>query len=544
MIRVIEASSDQELAKKVTEAINASSLPYGDWEYREGRFIVLTQSGEPDGPGGFRLVWGVSSVHISSVAQPLIAQGWLAFGAIKVVNGQYVQALTLGVPAGSGGGITEVYAADIVDSTTIGRALLTTPTQAAALTTLGGTDTGIDLFTAATVQAAHDTLLGGVAGVQVYQYDTVADIQTFLGIGGGGSVTVDDITDAGATGKDVLRTTTQPLARTALGAGATGSALFTAATAANARSMIGAGVAGGNIFTSATTSQAQSAMGGTNIGRSLFTAFDKAGANSTLGTAFNMTTYTSTDYAVPGVGVNDATLRINASLQGDPKPTNTHAYIVMTDAIPRAAGGGNYDLPCVSLTINSDGTNQIGLGSATIYAGNAGISSFDNLTIRDSLAVLRSTLRAQGGLSRVGTNTIDIGSSALPFTNIYLANQPVVTSDVRDKDEVNTIPDTVLDAWGEVDFVQFRRKEGDRIHFGVVAQKVLEVFEKHGLSPFDYGLVCEETWEDSPEELDSNGAVLTPARKAGNRYGVRYQECMILEAALVRRTVKRLQSGA
>ena len=32
MIKVIEASNDQELALKVTEAINAGTLPYGDWD--------------------------------------------------------------------------------------------------------------------------------------------------------------------------------------------------------------------------------------------------------------------------------------------------------------------------------------------------------------------------------------------------------------------------------------------------------------------------------------------------------------------------------
>lgn len=199
MIKVIEASNDQELALKVTEAINAGTLPYGDWEYRDGRFIVLTTDGTPDGPGGFQLVWGISSGHISAVAEPLIQQGWLAFGAVKVANGQYVQALTLGVPANSGGGIKEVYAADIVDSTQ-----------------LGGTDVGIDLFTAVDVNAAHDALLAGVfgldmyhaadqgaahtllgageAGLAVYRGATKEAIKTYLDIGGG-SVTVDSIPD-------------------------------------------------------------------------------------------------------------------------------------------------------------------------------------------------------------------------------------------------------------------------------------------------------------------------------------------------------------
>ena len=41
-----------------------------------------------------------------------------------------------------------------------------------------------------------------------------------------------------------------------------------------------------------------------------------------------------------------------------------------------------------------------------------------------------------------------------------------------------------------------------------------------------YGIVCYDQWDAQPEELDADSNVLTPARPAGNRYGVRYEELL------------------
>lgn len=523
MIKVIEASNDQELALKVTEAINAGTLPYGDWEYRDGRFIVLTTDGTPDGPGGFQLVCGISSGHISAVAEPLIQQGWLAFGAVKVANGQYVQELTLGVPANSGGGIKEVYAADIVDSTQLGRTLLTAADQ----------------------DAAHTLLGAGGAGLAVYRGATKEAIKTYLDIGGG-SVTVDSITDAGTAGKDVLRAATAVAARNAMGATTIGNSLFTATTTQAARTAIGATTVGHALITASGKYAGQLAIGAGVVGSNVFESSTKTQAATALGSAFNMRTYESSTY-VPGVGEDDVMFRVHAGLVGETRPTNSHAIYTMTDALPRQAGMGNYDLPVIDLSIDSSGNNTITLGQMTVYAGSAGYSTFPLLRLQPSVAVCVTPFRAAAGITRVGTQTVNIGENSLPFTNIYLTNQPVVTSDAREKDNPEAIADEVLDAWQDVLFVQFRHKgdEQGEIHFGVVAQQVKQIFENHDLDPMAYGLLCYEEWSATPEDRDvETGEILTPAREAGNRYGVRYQECMILEAALMRRTIQRMQSGA
>lgn len=130
--------------------------------------------------------------------------------------------------------------------------------------------------------------------------------------------------------------------------------------------------------------------------------------------------------------------------------------------------------------------------------------------------------------------------------------------------------DTILDAWSEVDFVQFKYldrveakgEDGARWHFGVIAQRAIEAFARHGLDAFAFGFACYDEWGDQdevvefyeaiPDLFDGNGnlvqpgreaysEIITPAKKAGSKFGIRYEEALVLEAALQRRNFERLQ---
>ena len=122
-------------------------------------------------------------------------------------------------------------------------------------------------------------------------------------------------------------------------------------------------------------------------------------------------------------------------------------------------------------------------------------------------------------------NGLALGTSGRRYTNVYAVNGTINTSDEREKRDIKAIDDAVLDAWERVNFSQFRFKKGDRIHIGVIAQRVEEAFKSEGLDAHDYGLFCEDTDED--------GEV---------RYGIRYSEALALECALQRRETKRLKA--
>ncbi len=158
-----------------------------------------------------------------------------------------------------------------------------------------------------------------------------------------------------------------------------------------------------------------------------------------------------------------------------------------------------------------------------------------------------------------------LGNASYLWSQLFSSTGSINTSDEREKQDVAEYPDAVLDAWGKVTFRQFlfrdaveKKGEAARIHAGVIAQQVVEAFEKHGLDATRYGLLCYDKWEDeyetvevedAPAALDSEGNE-TPAKThtekrlvtaAGDRYGIRYSEALCLEAAYQRRRVERME---
>lgn len=132
------------------------------------------------------------------------------------------------------------------------------------------------------------------------------------------------------------------------------------------------------------------------------------------------------------------------------------------------------------------------------------------------------------------------------FSTGYFGTAPIVSSDRWMKDQITSVPDEVLDAWESVGYSRYKfkadiaRKAGTgeeaRWHIGYIAQQIEEAFAAHGLDAFDYGLLCHDTWEAKPAELDENGGVISASREAGSCYSVRYEEALAMEAALMRRS--------
>lgn len=145
-------------------------------------------------------------------------------------------------------------------------------------------------------------------------------------------------------------------------------------------------------------------------------------------------------------------------------------------------------------------------------------------------------------------NTYTCGSSGSPWSGGFTQAAFTVTSDENYKTSPLSITDAMLDAVSEVDLVMYKYTDrveakgpdGARWHFGAIAQRFVEAFARHGLDAHDYGFICYDEWESSEEVVDEFGEVISPAVVAGSRYGIRYEEELILEAALQRRNYNRL----
>lgn len=134
-------------------------------------------------------------------------------------------------------------------------------------------------------------------------------------------------------------------------------------------------------------------------------------------------------------------------------------------------------------------------------------------------------------------NAVTLGKSGKRWKQLIAGTTTISTSDERLKRSIKAIPDKVLDAWGDVQWVQFQFKDSykekgkqARLHTGAIAQRIKAVFEEHGIDPFKYGLLCYDSW-DADDDF-----------KAGDCYSLRYEEALCMEAAYQRRRADRLES--
>lgn len=147
-------------------------------------------------------------------------------------------------------------------------------------------------------------------------------------------------------------------------------------------------------------------------------------------------------------------------------------------------------------------------------------------------------------------NTYACGASSFPWSGGFTQTAFTITSDAICKSDPLLMTDAILDAAEEVQLVQYqyldRIKEkgadGARWHFGAIAQRYVEAFERHGLDAHRFGFICYDEWGDTPAVIDDEtGEVITPAIEAGSRYGIRYEEMLVMEAAAQRRRARRLE---
>ena len=151
-------------------------------------------------------------------------------------------------------------------------------------------------------------------------------------------------------------------------------------------------------------------------------------------------------------------------------------------------------------------------------------------------------------------NTYSVGIASLRASVVYAGTGTINTSDAREKTTPLAIDDAVLDAWGDVQLISFQwlnaiQEKGEdvaRWHFGVIAQQVRDAFAARGLDGTRYGLLCYDEWGDEFEDvIDDEGNKTGEqrlVRAAGNRWGIRPDQCLFLEAAYQRRRCDRIEA--
>jgi len=208
-----------------------------------------------------------------------------------------------------------------------------------------------------------------------------------------------------------------------------------------------------------------------------------------------------------------------------------------------------------------DNPNKATISRAVL--GSMVFTSDASLLFQDPSGVKKFQVTEAGSMITLGSlfpskdNNAECGNPSNRWSQIHAATGTINTSDQRLKTTPEPISDSVLRAWGKVEFLQYQftdaveKKGADsaRIHFGVIAQRVKEAFESEGLDPFAYGVLCFDHWEDEYEPIIGNREVIREGerfreefdtgerrlvRAAGNRFGIRYEEALVLECAYLR----------
>ena len=206
-----------------------------------------------------------------------------------------------------------------------------------------------------------------------------------------------------------------------------------------------------------------------------------------------------------------------------------------------------------------------------------GVKDFDGVVLGEQRGVIRIGDNTQGAyfctLNYDGQiynnrklffpktdNEYDLGAPAHKWKDIYATNATINTSDRNAKTCIKNIDDKLLDAWGNVNPVLFKFKDavenkGDnaRTHAGYIAQNIQEELNKYGIDACKFGLFCYNKWgaqeEQSHEEERTDDAgnaktvkvIDTSAIEAGETYGLRYIECLVVECAYLRKKNKELE---
>ena len=210
------------------------------------------------------------------------------------------------------------------------------------------------------------------------------------------------------------------------------------------------------------------------------------------------------------------------------------------NAIPRSGGAvitGN----ALSKTINN---NELRLDGGTGWNDGASLSlSGKNRTDANGTATLHPSN---------GSNYKDM---ALYPSGTWTWNGTAcqITSDQRLKQQIAEIDDKLLDAWEDVNLVQFKYNDavdqkGDtaRLHTGYVVQQIDSACKSHNVDISDYGLYCHEEYPQETEEVEveQKDGTKTKERKvireASEHYSLRYTEVYAVECMYLRRCIKQL----
>lgn len=272
---------------------------------------------------------------------------------------------------------------------------------------------------------------------------------------------------------------------------------------------------------------------------------------------------------VAGVSIAPDMIRARWHVRaGDSGSTLSPAAGILVEGVSQAA-----------VTVETTNTGFSSYRFATpdgIYLGGMEYSPASNSITFKTNSISQVRIDGNGTFRPIVDNVTPLGSSSFRWSQLFAGAGTINTSDARDKSQPVAITDAMMDAADSIDIILYQwlssiaEKGADnaRWHFGAMAQAVRDAFAAQGLDGRDYGLLCYDEWEDEYEEhaaeyeevpavtqeVDGEIVEITTAHQrlvkeaytvqtvaAGNRWGLRPDQCMWLLAAAARRRAERAE---
>lgn len=232
------------------------------------------------------------------------------------------------------------------------------------------------------------------------------------------------------------------------------------------------------------------------------------------------------------------------SLIGTPSGTLTWGsknVAMQEDVVPRSGGAviTNYFLG-----------RSVNTGSLMISGG----TSWSNGGSLEAFGSSHSSYAGQVRLQPASSNSnFKVMTLAPDGTWTWNGTACQITSDQRYKQQITEIDDKLLDAWEDVELVQFKYNESvdtkgksARLHTGYVVQQIDSACKSHGIDISEYGLYCHEEYPEETEEVEveqkdgTKTKEIKVIKKANEHYSLRYTEALIVECKYLRRCIARL----
>ena len=256
--------------------------------------------------------------------------------------------------------------------------------------------------------------------------------------------------------------------------------------------------------------------------------------NSSIAGAVTINAYGNSDYT-------NLYLYPNGTMSVYNNSTATTKNVAMQeDVVPRSGGAVITGDLLASPTINSIGFGYGWGNGGTIYTYSPTHSTVD----------WQGTIRLEPLKTTSYFKTMQLAPGG---TWTWNGTACQITSDQRYKQQITEIDDKLLDAWGDVELVQFKYNESvdtkgksARLHTGYVVQQIDSACKSHGVDISAYGLYCHEEYPEETKEVEIEQADGTKTketkviREANEHYSLRYTEALIVECKYLRRCIARL----